>query len=136
MALEVFEVRHVADFETAFRAVAQSGNGAVLTLSSPLFSGNLKFLAELALRHRLAVINQYPDFAEGGGLLGYGPDLQDLFRQAGALTRKALQAPPGAELPPVERPVRFRLVANLKTAQALGLTIPPTLLARADEVIE
>jgi putative ABC transport system substrate-binding protein len=104
-------------------------------LSSPLFAGNPKSLADLALRNRLAAINIFPDFAQNGGLIGYGPDLQGLFTQAGVLTRKALQGVSVGDLP-VERPTRFKLVANLKTASALGLTLPTSILLSADEVIE
>jgi putative ABC transport system substrate-binding protein len=132
----VFEVSRVVDFGAVFGLIAQARPDGVLTLSSPLFGGNPQLLAELAARHRLAVINQFPDFAEQGGLIGYGPELQELFRQTGRLTGKVLQGPAGAELPSVERPVRFKLVTNLKTARAMGIELPTTLLARADEVIE
>jgi putative ABC transport system substrate-binding protein len=104
-------------------------------LSSPLFGGNPQLLADLALQNRLPAINIFPDFAQKGGLIGYGPELQNLFRQAGVLARKALQENVISDLP-VERPTRFRLVANLVTARALGLTMPTSILLSADEVIE
>src|SRR5215210_2623588 len=136
ITIEAFEVSRVSEFEAVFSAMAMDNVGGVLMLSSPLFSSNPHRLAELALRHRLPVINQFPDFAEQGGLLGYGPELQDLFRQAEAMTRRVLQQPAGSELPPVERPIRFKLISNLKTARMLGIDLPHVFLARADEVIE
>ena len=135
VGIEVFEVSRPADFEPAFQKAAQSRSGGDLMLSSPLFGGNPQLLADLAVQNRLPAINIFPDFAQKGGLLGYGPELQDLFMQAGVLVRKILQGNAIAELP-VERPTRFRLVANLKTATALGLTLPTSILLSADEVIE
>jgi putative ABC transport system substrate-binding protein len=132
---EVFEVAGAAEFETVFRAMARSRADGVLILSTPLFGGNPQILAELALRNRLAAITIFPEFAEKGGLIGYGPDLQALFAQAGGLTRKALQGAPAAELP-IERPSRFKLVANVQTARAIDVPLPTSILLRADEVIE
>jgi len=94
-----------------------------------------RLLADLALRNRLPAINTFPDFAQNGGLIGYGPDLQSLLKQTGLLTRKVLQGASVGDLP-IERPTRFKLVANLKTASALGLTLPTSILLSADEVIE
>ena len=133
--VEVFEVSRVADFEAVFRAMAQSQAAGLLMLSSPLFSGNPRLLGDLALQNRLPAINNFPDFAENGGLIGYGPDLQSLFMQAGVLTRKVLEGAVIANLP-VERPTRFRLVTNLKTARMIGVTMPTSILLLADEVIE
>jgi putative ABC transport system substrate-binding protein len=135
LALEVFPVGSIADFEPAFRAIAASGAQGTVMLSSPLFGGNPQALADLALANRMAAINLFPEFAERGGLIGYGPDLQALFAQAGALTRKVLNGVSAAELP-VERPARFKLVANVKTARAIDVTLPTSILIRADEVIE
>ena len=104
-------------------------------LSSPLFAGYPRLLADLALSNRLPAINIFPDFAQNGGLIGYGPDIHDLFTQAGLLTRKVLQGTSVADLP-IERPTRFKLVANLKTASALGITLPTSILLSADELIE
>jgi len=92
-------------------------------------------VADLTIRRNIPTISLFPDIARGGGLLGYGPELQDLYRQVGAMARKILQGAKVAELP-VERPTRFRLVANLKTAGLIGITLPPSILLRADEVIE
>jgi putative ABC transport system substrate-binding protein len=115
--------------------MAKSQVAGVLMLSSPLFGGTLPLLADLALRNRLPVVNMFPEFAQSGSLIGYGPDLLSLFTQAGALTRKLLQGAAVADLP-IERPTRFKLVANLKTASALGLTLPTSILLSADEAIE
>ena len=135
VTMEMFEVSRPSDFEPAFQAAARSQAAGVLMLSSPLFGGNPQLLADLALHNRLPAINIFPDFAQKGGLIGYGPDLQSLFTQAGVLVRKTLQGNAIADLP-VERPTRFRLVANLVTARALGLTMPMSILLSADEVIE
>ena len=135
VAMDMFEVSRPADFEPAFQSAAKSQCAGVLMLSSPLFGGNPQLLADLALQHRLPAINIFPDFAQKGGLIGYGPELQNLFTQAGVLVRKILQGTAIADLP-VERPTRFRLVANLVTARALGLTVPTSILLSADEVIE
>jgi putative tryptophan/tyrosine transport system substrate-binding protein len=132
--VQVFEARRVADIAEAFYALNPAMQG-LLVLSSPLFGGNPQVVADLALRRTVATISLFPDIAKEGGLLAYGPNIQDLYRQAGAMARKVLQGTRPADLP-AERPTRFRLVANLKTAKALGMEIPPTLLARADEVIE
>jgi putative tryptophan/tyrosine transport system substrate-binding protein len=135
ITLEVFEVSRPSDFDGAFQAMAKSQAAGVLMLSSPLFAGNPKMLADLALHNRLPAINIFPDFAQNGGLIGYGPDLQSLFAQAGVLTRKVLQGTSVADLP-VERPTRFSLIANSKTASAIGVTLPTSILLSADEVIE
>jgi putative tryptophan/tyrosine transport system substrate-binding protein len=84
---------------------------------------------------KLPTISLFPEIARAGGLLGYGPDIQDLFRQVGAMARKVLQGAKVAELP-AERLTRFQLVANLKTAKLIGITLPSSILLRADEVIE
>jgi putative ABC transport system substrate-binding protein len=134
VSLEVFEVSRLSDFEGVIEAASKAGEG-VLMLSSPLFGGNPQLLADLTLKNRLPAINIFPDFAQKGGLMGYGPELQSLFTQAGILTRKVLQGAAIGDLP-IERPTRFKLVANLKTAHELGLTLPTSILLSADEVIE
>ena len=135
VTLVVFEVSRPSDFESVFRAMARAQVGGVLMLSSPLFGGNPQLLADLTLQYRLPAISIFPDFAQKGGLMGYGPELQNLFLQAGVLARKVLQGTAVAELP-LERPTRFKLVANLKSAGALNLTLPTSILLSADEVIE
>ena len=135
LTLEVFEVGRPSEFEGAFQAAAKSKASGVLMLSSPLFASNPQVLADLALSNRLPAISIFPDFAQKGGLLAYGPDLLELYPQAGVMTRKLLQGASAADLP-IERPTRFKLIANLKTASALGVTLPTSILLSADEVIE
>jgi putative ABC transport system substrate-binding protein len=133
--LDVLEAQRTSDLEPAFAAAQARGVGAMLILSSPLIPANLQTLSELALRYRIAAITLFPDFARAGGLLAYGPNLLDLIRQLGVMSGKILRGTKPADLP-IERPSKFELVLNLKTAKALGLSIPPGLLLRADEVIE
>jgi putative ABC transport system substrate-binding protein len=135
IALQVLNVETLAQMEDAFHAAAQTQTQAVMLLSSPLFGANLEPAANLAARYRLPAITMFPEFAEVGGLMAYGTNLMHLYGQAGALVGKVLSGARPADIP-VERPMRFQFVINLKTAKALGLTIPPTLLIRADEVIE
>jgi putative ABC transport system substrate-binding protein len=135
LTLHVFEVGHPSDFEKAFQAAAKSKASGGLMLSSPLFASNPQVLADLTLANRLPAISLFPDFAQKGGLIAYGPDLLELYPQAAVMTRKLLQGVSAADLP-IERPTRFKLVANVKTASALGLTLPTSILLSADEVIE
>jgi putative ABC transport system substrate-binding protein len=132
--LHVLEVRRVDDFAGAFRAAMPAQPDAVIALSSPLVSNHRQYLAALAVTHRLPAITLFPSFAREEGLMAYGPDITDIFRQAARLVVKILHGAKPADLP-IERPMQFKLVINLKTAQDLGLTIPPTLLMLADEVI-
>ena len=107
-----------------------------MALSSPLVNNNFRRITDAAVKHRLPAICLFvPGFAEAGGLLAYGPDFHDLFRRAAGYVAAILKGAKPGELP-VQRPSKFELVINLKTAKALGLTIPPSLLQRADEVIE
>jgi putative ABC transport system substrate-binding protein len=135
LTMEVFEISRPADYDDAFQAMVKGHAQGLLMLSSPLFGGTLPLLADLALRYRLPTISLFPEFAHNGGLIGYGPDLPNLFTQGGGLTRKVLLGAEIADLP-IERPTRFKLVANLKTASALGLTLPTSILLSADEAIE
>jgi len=135
VTLEVFEVSRTSDFGSTFQAVARAQVGGVLMLSAPLFNSNPQLLADLTLQGRLPAINIFPDFARKGGLVAYGPEIQSLFMQAGVMTRKVLQGAAPAEFP-VERPVRFRLVVNLKAARALNVTLPTSVLLSVDETIE
>jgi putative ABC transport system substrate-binding protein len=135
IALQILEVRAVADFEPTFDAAVDGKVDATVILSAPLFGTNPKLLAEPAIRHKLPAITFFPEFARVGGLMGYGTDLLDLFVQASVMVAKILGVEPPATLP-FERPSRFQLVVNLKTAAQLGVTIPTSILLRADEVIE
>jgi putative ABC transport system substrate-binding protein len=133
--LDIVEVRGVADLDNAFLQASQRNVGAVIMLPSPMFGTNPQRIASLALRYRLPAITVFPQFAREGGLMAYGVNLLDGFRQTGGMTAKVLKGAKPAELP-VELPTKFEMVINLKTAKVLGITIPATLLARADEVIE
>jgi putative tryptophan/tyrosine transport system substrate-binding protein len=128
--LDVLEVQR-----TAFLMASQRGAGAMVMLSSPLVAPNVQVLAELALRHRFPAITLFPDFARAGGLLAYGPNLLGLHRLTGVLAGKVLRGANPGELP-IERPTKFETVLNMRTAHALGISIPTSLLLRADEVIE
>jgi putative ABC transport system substrate-binding protein len=107
----------------------------MIVLTSPILNSGRRAIADLAARHRLPTLLPFPGYTQDGGLVAYGPDLMTMYAQAGVLAVKILGGQsPGAM--PVERPTRFTLSFNVKTAKALGLTISPALRARADEVIE
>ena len=120
------------DFDSAVKAVR--GTDGLLLLESPLFTTHRARLAELAARSRLPAIYGQREYVEVGGLMSYGTHVQDLYRRAASYVDKILKGAKPADLP-VEQPTKFELVINLKTAKALGLTIPQSLLGRADEVI-
>jgi putative ABC transport system substrate-binding protein len=123
------------DFEAAFATLASQGVGGFLAVATPPTYSHRDRLAALAIKHRLPGIFGTKENVEAGGLVSYAPDLRDLTRQAAAYIDKLLKGAKPADLP-VEQASKYLLVINLKTARALGLDIPPTLLARADEVIE
>jgi len=127
--------RQSEDFAATLEAARNQHAEALVLLSAPSVFLNLKRLADLALQYRLPAICVFPQFAEVGGLMGYGPNLTDLFRQAASYVDRILKGARPADLP-IQRPAVFRLVVNLKTAKALVLEVPPSLLARADQVIE
>ena len=129
------EARSTAQIESAFRAAMRERPNGMVVLTSPIFSSGRREIAELAARNRLPTILPFPGYADDGGLVSYGPHVVTMYAQAGAIALKMLAGTPAA-LIPVERPTRFTLSINLKTAKALGLTIPPSLLQRADQVIE
>ena len=128
-------VRVATDFETAFDAIAADRADAVLVLSTPLFIASAERLAALAIKHKLPSLFGPKEHTTAGGLLSYSPDRADLWRRGAGYVDRILKGARPSELP-VQQPTKFDLAINLKTANALGLTIPPTLLARADEVIE
>jgi putative ABC transport system substrate-binding protein len=135
--LQTLEVDDLAKLPEAFAAADGERAQGLLVLSSPLFSSisGIKPVAEMAAQHKLAGITLFPEFAQSGGLMGYGPSVTDLYHQAGGMVAKVLRGEKPADLP-LERPSRYRLVINLKAAKALGLALPPSLLARADDVVE
>jgi putative ABC transport system substrate-binding protein len=129
------EARTPADFQGAFRSALEQKAAALLVLGSPVFNSGRKEIAELALKHRLPSIMPFPAFADDGGLMAYGPHLSTLYRVAGTMMAKVLHGTPPRDIP-IERPTRFELVINLRTARVLGVTIPPSALLSADRVIE
>ena len=133
--LTVIEVRALPEFDAAFQSAAAERPDAVLILSSPLFGTNPDKLAEQTIKNRLPAITLFPEFARAGGLMAYGVDLLGAFRQAGGMVGKVLNGAHPAELP-IERPTKFELVVNSKTAKNLGVELPTSVLLRADEVIE
>jgi putative ABC transport system substrate-binding protein len=133
--LQLLECRSATDFDGAFAAIEKEGTRALLILLDPLFIINFRTLVELSIRKRLITMTGYRTFVDAGGLMAYGPNYNKIYRLAAIYCGKILKGAKPADLP-VEQPNKFEFVINLKTAKTLGLTIPPTLLALADEVIE
>jgi putative tryptophan/tyrosine transport system substrate-binding protein len=135
ITIDVIEVRTSADLEAVFETASARRPDGLLMLTAPLFSIYSKHIAELTLKHRLPAISMFSNFARAGGLMAYGPNLEELYREVGVMTGKILKGTKPTDLP-AERPARFELVVNLKAAKALDLNISNLVLARADEVIE
>jgi len=133
--LQLLEVRGPNEFDGAFAAMAKEHVGALLVVADSLFNLHRARLADLAARSRLPAAYGTSDLVQAGGLMSYGPSFRDLHRRGAVYVDKILKGAKPAELP-VEQPTKFELVINVKTAKALGLTIPPSVLARADQVIE
>ena len=133
--LQLLEARSASDFDGAFAAMTTGRAGALLILGDVMFTTHRRRLAALAVKSRLPAIYGGREFVDEGGLLCYGAKLSDNFHRAAVYVDKILKGAKPGDLP-IERPTTFQLVVNLKTAKALGLTIPPSLLQRADQVIE
>jgi ABC-type uncharacterized transport system substrate-binding protein len=129
------DVRHTADLAPALDAARANGDQAVLQVSSPFFSANREVLVAQAIQSRLPLSCEQSPFVAAGCLVSYGPNFAEMHRRAAFYVDRILKGERAADLP-VEQPTKFDLAVNLKTAKALGLTVPPMLLARADEVIE
>jgi putative tryptophan/tyrosine transport system substrate-binding protein len=129
------EIRRGEDLEPAFDALGRRRAEALLIVQSNVPSANMRRIVELAAKHRLPAMYWEREFVEGGGLMSYGPSFTDLYRRAATYVDKILKGAKPADLP-VEQPMKFELVINLKTAKQIGLKIPPNVLARADKVIK
>jgi putative tryptophan/tyrosine transport system substrate-binding protein len=132
--LQVVDVRDPSEFEAAFLSMTRERAGALTVLADTMFLSQRRQIADLAIKRRLPATFNWREYAEAEGLIAYGPRVADQCRRVAEFADKILKGVRPAELP-VEQPMRFELVLNLKTAQALGLTIPPTLLFQADEII-
>jgi putative tryptophan/tyrosine transport system substrate-binding protein len=135
LSLTRLEVRGVDDIERAFTVAIRKRVDTIIPVSSALFDAEKQRLITLAAKHRLPTMYEHRPFSEAGGLMSYGPDIQDVFRRAATYVDKILKGAKPADLP-VEQATKFELVINLKTAKTLGLTIPQSVLVRADEIIE
>jgi putative tryptophan/tyrosine transport system substrate-binding protein len=133
--LQFVEARGPEDFDRAFSDMTRARAGALTVLVSPMFFGERRRLVDLAAKNRLPAVYPWREFVDAGGLMAYGADLADLFRRGAIYVDKILKGAKPGDLP-IEQPTKYELVINLKTAKALGLTIPPSLLLRADQVIE
>ena len=135
LQLQSLPIRQPADISEAFERATSARVDGMVILSSPLILAERARISDLALKARLPMISLFTLLPKAGGLMAYGPNLPDMYKRAATFVDRILKGARVAEMP-IERPTRFDLVINLKTAKALGLTIPPTLLARADEVID
>jgi len=133
--LQPLEASSSSEIDSAFAAMTRERAGAVIVLVDAMFSDQRNRIADLAVKRRLPSVYGLPEHAEAGGLMFYGGDDRDRFRRAAIYVDRILKGAKPADLP-VEQPTRFELVINLRTAKALGLTIPPALLQRADQVIQ
>jgi len=133
--LSPVNVRDAGEIERVVTAFARSSNGGLIVTASPLATLHRDLIVALAARHKLCAVYNLRLFATAGGLISYGSDIPDLLRRAAGYVDRILKGEKPADLP-VQAPTKFEMVINIKTARALGITIPPSLLARADEVIE
>jgi putative tryptophan/tyrosine transport system substrate-binding protein len=135
VALELFDVRNAQDIAHAFGMVADHKVNAILVGIDATTQANGAMIIEMAAKEKIATTYPSREFVDAGGLLSYGVSYPDLYRRSASLIDKIFKGANPGDLP-VEQPTKLELVINLKTAKALGLTVPPTLLSRADEVIE
>jgi putative ABC transport system substrate-binding protein len=133
--LHLVDTTELGGYEAAFDAIAKASAQAVLVMSSPDFNRDRKLIIELAARRRVPAVYDWGDTARDGGLIGYGATFAELYRLSASFVDRILRGAKPADLP-VQQPTKFELVINMKTAKALGLTIPRSLLLRADHVIE
>jgi putative ABC transport system substrate-binding protein len=129
------ETRAPDQIDAAFKAATSARAGSLLVFAAAILFPNRRKVANLATKHRLPAMFELREYVDAGGLIAYGADINDIWRRAAVYVDKILKGARPADLP-VEQPTKFELVVNVKTARAIGLTIPPSLLARADEVIQ
>jgi putative ABC transport system substrate-binding protein len=135
LKLQVLEVREVDELDRLLADMSKEPGGSLFVPAEPLFFPHRSQLPQLAAKHRLPAIYNTRVFVDAGGLISYGPSLPDLWRRAASYVDRILKGAKPGELP-VEQPTKFELVLNMKTAKALGVTFPPSILIRADQVIE
>jgi putative ABC transport system substrate-binding protein len=135
MRLHVVGVQSPAEIDKAFSTIVQKRPAAVIVIGGAMLFGERQRLAQLAVTHRLPTVHSSREYVEAGGLIAYGVSLTELYRHAAVYVGKILKGAKPGDLP-IEQPKKFKLVINMRTARALGLTIPPAVLARADELIE
>jgi len=137
LTLQLVAVDDPEEFKAAFTAIARDGAHAIFPTGSPLYLGprQRRLIIDFATKQRLPTVAPWREYPESGGLMSYGPEVADVFRRAATYVVKILKGANPAELP-IEQPTKFELVINLKTAKALGITVPQSLLLRADEVIQ
>jgi putative tryptophan/tyrosine transport system substrate-binding protein len=133
--LHILRAGNEEEIEAVFGTLAQVGAQALLVAGDPLFNGQRDRIVSLAARHRVPAIYEARTYTQVGGLMSYGPNLADMYRQVGVYTGQILKGVKPADLPVIQ-PTVLELLINLKAAKALGLEVPPMLIARADEVIE
>jgi putative tryptophan/tyrosine transport system substrate-binding protein len=135
VTLLAFEAKRAYEIDRAFAAIKTERPGALIVIGDPMLGSHRKRIVELSGQNRLPAIYWVREFSDAGGLMSYGANVDDLWRRAATYVDKILKGAKPADLP-IEQPTKFELVINLKTAKALGLTIPPSLLLRADQIIE
>jgi putative tryptophan/tyrosine transport system substrate-binding protein len=135
LQLQSLEVRSLEDFEGAFESITRRDSHAIIVVSDPFLNTHHRLILDLAVKHRLPAMYGGPEVVNAGGLMSYGPGFSDQYRRAATYVDKILRGMKPADLP-VERPMKFELVINLKTAKQIGLTIPQSVLYRVDRVIQ
>lgn len=135
LQLQSLEVRSLEDFEGTFESITKGDSHAIIVVSDPFLNTHSRLILDLAVKHRLPAMYGGPEVVDAGGLMSYGPGFSDQYRRAATYVDKILRGTKPAELP-VERPMKFELVINLKTAKQIGLTIPESVLYRVDRVIK
>jgi len=135
LQLQSLEVRSSTDFDSAFETALRERAQALITPPEPLFNTHLKRIVEFAAKNRLPAMYAFTEAVDAGGLMLYAPNYADQFRRAATYVDKILKGTKPADLP-VEQPTKFEFIINLKAAKQIGLTIPPTVLARADKVVK